>query len=93
MQVEDESVKVGLRREDTPCISKWSVGVDQIAVKQMFYICVQLVHLLELMEIRMIWDVRKRVASEMSLSAAESVREETALPTDLWKHAVWYFLS
>ena len=32
MQVEEESVKVGLRREDTVCRSKWSVGVLQIAV-------------------------------------------------------------
>ena len=28
-QVEEESV-VGLRREDAPCQSKWSVGVNQI---------------------------------------------------------------
>ena len=30
-QVEDESMKIGLRREDTLCQSKWSVGVNQIA--------------------------------------------------------------
>ena len=30
-QVEEESVKVGLRREDALCLSKWSVVVDQIA--------------------------------------------------------------
>ena len=30
-QVEEESVKVGLRREDALCRSKWSVGVNQIA--------------------------------------------------------------
>ena len=30
-QVEEESVKVGLRREDALCQSKWSVGVNQIA--------------------------------------------------------------
>ena len=30
-QVEEESVKVGLRREDALCRSKWSVGVDRIA--------------------------------------------------------------
>ena len=30
-QVEEESVKVGLRREDTICRSKWSVGVNKIA--------------------------------------------------------------
>ena len=30
-QVEGESVKVGLRREDGLCRSKWSVGVNQIA--------------------------------------------------------------
>ena len=27
-QVEEESVKVGLRREDALCRSKWSVGVN-----------------------------------------------------------------
>ena len=30
-QVEEEHVKIGLRREDAPCRSKWSVGVNQIA--------------------------------------------------------------
>ena len=30
-QVEEESVKVGLRREDALCRSKWNVGVNQIA--------------------------------------------------------------
>ena len=30
-QVEEESVKIGLRKEDTFCRSKWSVGVIQIA--------------------------------------------------------------
>ena len=30
-QVEEESVKVGLRRDDTLFGSKWSVGVNQIA--------------------------------------------------------------
>ena len=30
-QVEEESMKVGLRREDTLCRSMWSVGVDKIA--------------------------------------------------------------
>ena len=30
-QVEEESVKDGLRREDALCRSEWSVGVNQIA--------------------------------------------------------------
>ena len=30
-QVEEESVKVGLRRKDALCHSKWSVGVNKIA--------------------------------------------------------------
>ena len=30
-QTEEESVKVGLRREDAHCRSKWSVGVNKIA--------------------------------------------------------------
>ena len=32
-QVEKESMKVGLRREDALCCSKWSVGVNKIAAK------------------------------------------------------------
>ena len=28
---EEESVKVGLRREDAMCRSKWSAGINQIA--------------------------------------------------------------
>ena len=35
-QVEEESMKVGLRREDTLCGSKWSVGVNQIAAGLMW---------------------------------------------------------
>ena len=31
-EVEEESVKVGLRREDALCRSQWIVGVDQIEV-------------------------------------------------------------
>ena len=30
-QVEDESVKVGLRKENAHCRPKWNVGVNQIA--------------------------------------------------------------
>ena len=30
-QVEEESMKVGLKRKDAFCRSKWSVGVKQIA--------------------------------------------------------------
>ena len=30
-QVEEESVKVGLRREDALCRSKWSIGINHIA--------------------------------------------------------------
>ena len=30
-QIEEESVKIGLRMEDALCRSKWSVGVNQIA--------------------------------------------------------------
>ena len=32
-QVDEEGVKVGLRREDTLCRSKWGVGVNQIAAR------------------------------------------------------------
>ena len=30
-QVVEESLMIGLRREDALCLSKWSVGVNQIA--------------------------------------------------------------
>ena len=30
-QVEEESVKVGLRRKEALCRSKWSVGVNKIS--------------------------------------------------------------
>ena len=30
-KVEGEHVKIGLRREDALCRSKWSVGINQIA--------------------------------------------------------------
>ena len=33
-QVEEESVKIGLRMEDALCRSKWSVGVNKIAAGQ-----------------------------------------------------------
>lgn len=36
----------------------------------------------------MIADVRKKVAKEMNLVQAERAREESAIPTDLWKRAV-----
>ena len=32
-QVEKESMKVGLRREDALCHSKWSVGVNKLAAR------------------------------------------------------------
>ena len=44
--------------------------------------------LLETLEMHMIGEVRKRVAKELTLALAERAREETALPTDLWKRAV-----
>ena len=30
MQVEEESIKVGLRSKDAVCRSKWSAGVEKI---------------------------------------------------------------
>ena len=30
-QAEQENVKIGLRREDAPCRTKWGVDVNQIA--------------------------------------------------------------
>ncbi|KAL8592207.1 hypothetical protein ACOMHN_030882 [Nucella lapillus] len=48
----------------------------------------QLSRLLEALEIHMVGEVRKRVAKELTLALAERAREESALPTDLWKRSV-----
>ena len=40
----------------------------------------------------MISEVRKRVSKELTLALSERAREETALPTDLWKRAVSFLL-
>ena len=32
MQVEEKSMNIGLRMENALCRSKWSVGINQIAV-------------------------------------------------------------
>ena len=36
----------------------------------------------------MITEVRKKIAKELSLVLTERAREESALPTDLWKRPV-----
>ena len=48
--------------------------------------------LLETLEMHMISEVRKRVSKELTLALSERAREETALPTDLWKRAVSFLL-
>ena len=48
----------------------------------------QLVKLLESFECGMINEVRKKLAKELNLALAERAREESALPTDLWKKPV-----
>ena len=54
----------------------------------LFFSSIQLVRLLEMLEMHMICEVRKRVSKELTLTLSERAREETALPTDLWKRAV-----
>ncbi len=44
--------------------------------------------LLESFECGMINEVRKKLAKELNLALAERAREESALPTDLWKKPV-----
>jgi hypothetical protein len=36
----------------------------------------------------MIMEVRRKLAKELSLALSERAREESALPTDLWKKQV-----
>lgn len=48
----------------------------------------QLMKLMQLQEMHMIGDVRKRLQRETTLALAERSREETNLPTDLWKKSV-----
>ena len=44
--------------------------------------------MLEQQEVHMMWDIRKRISRETNLALTERSREETALPTDLWKTPV-----
>ena len=48
----------------------------------------QLLKMMEQQEVHMIWEIRKRIGRETSLALTERAREETALPTDLWKKPV-----
>uniref|UniRef100_A0A8C3C2A6 Coiled-coil domain-containing protein 162 n=1 Tax=Cairina moschata TaxID=8855 RepID=A0A8C3C2A6_CAIMO len=48
----------------------------------------QLQKLLESLEIHMIHDVQKKIKLEMTLVTSERARQESSLPTELWKHRV-----
>lgn len=48
----------------------------------------QLQKLLESLEIHMIQEVLRKVNREMTLFLSEKSKEESTLPTDLWKHPV-----
>ncbi|NXC44706.1 CC162 protein, partial [Penelope pileata] len=48
----------------------------------------QLRKLLESLEIHMIRDVQKKIKQEMTLVISERARQESSLPTELWKHKV-----
>ena len=52
------------------------------------YIFIQLLKLLENLECSMISDVRKKLLKGTNLALSERAREESALPTDLWKKPV-----
>nr|CAB3228230.1 coiled-coil domain-containing protein 162 [Phallusia mammillata] len=47
-----------------------------------------LIKLLEILECKMITEVRQRVSREYTLVLAERSREENALPTDIWRHSM-----
>ncbi|NXL10949.1 CC162 protein, partial [Mesembrinibis cayennensis] len=48
----------------------------------------QLQKLLESLEIHMIRDMQKKINQEMTLVISERARQESSLPTELWKHRV-----
>ncbi|NXI74361.1 CC162 protein, partial [Anseranas semipalmata] len=58
-------------------------GVSEMEMK----VC-QLQKLLESLEIHMIRDVQKMIKLEMTLVTSERARQESSLPTELWKHRV-----
>lgn len=58
-------------------------GVSEIEMK-----VYQLQKLLESLEIYMIHDVQKKIKQEMTLVISERARQESSLPTELWKHQV-----
>jgi len=54
----------------------------------------QVLKLLELLEVKMISDVQRKIQKEVTLALAERARDETsALPTDLWKRVVGAFFT
>jgi hypothetical protein len=55
-------------------------GVSEMEVKMR-----QVIKLLERLEGQMIADVRRKIQRELTLALAERARDESALPTDLWK--------
>ncbi|XP_051020197.1 uncharacterized protein LOC127205081 [Acomys russatus] len=58
-------------------------GASEIEIKTQ-----QLQKLLENLEIHMIQEVLRKVNQEMTLLLSEKSKEESTLPTDLWKHQV-----
>ncbi|XP_009287481.1 PREDICTED: coiled-coil domain-containing protein 162 [Aptenodytes forsteri] len=48
----------------------------------------QLQKLLESLEIHMIHDVQKKINQEMTLVTSERARQDSSLPTEIWKHRV-----
>lgn len=58
-------------------------GASEIEVRSK-----QLVRLLEMLEVNMITEIRKKIAKELSLTIAERAREESVNATDLWKKPV-----
>uniref|UniRef100_A0A8D0FDL1 Coiled-coil domain-containing protein 162 n=1 Tax=Strix occidentalis caurina TaxID=311401 RepID=A0A8D0FDL1_STROC len=58
-------------------------GASEIKMK-----AYQLQKLLESLEIHMIHDVQKKINQEITLGTSERARQESSLPTELWKHRV-----
>ena len=66
-------------------LAVFHVQVSEIEVK-----AAQLLRLIESLEEYMIQETIKKLTKDLNLAFAERGREETALPTDLWKRPVSY---
>ena len=66
------------------------LAVSHVQVSEIEVKAAQLLRLIESLEEYMIQETIKKLTKDLNLAFAERGREETALPTDLWKRPVSY---